>query len=98
MLDMIRKGFTVGLIVATFGFLGVAQSGRAADGPAVVAGSCPDACCSKVCRPTVDTKKVSKRVYDDLCEDFCLPKCTLCGHFFGHKGCCDGHGCDTCAK
>jgi hypothetical protein len=73
--------------------LGLAQLG-AADGP-VLCDACPPACCKKGCEPRVETKKHAKRVYDDTCEEFCLPKCSLAafcnGLFSGWK--CNHHDC-----
>ena len=72
-----------------------------ADGPVVVeacggAGCCRHGGCPHdgVCVPTTETKTITKRVYGDICEQFCVPKCPLFG-FLGHGGCggC-GHDCD----
>jgi hypothetical protein len=61
----------------------------AADGPllGLFHGGCPD----KVCQPKVETKSVITRCYDDVCEDFCYPRCAFFS-FFG-CGCCGG--CDS---
>jgi hypothetical protein len=78
--------------------------------PAVLppAACCPaPACCEThlkpVCVGEKATRQVPKRVYGEVCEDFCLPKCSLHGGFgHGHKhddcgACCDT-GCDTCTS
>ena len=92
---MTRKLITLLLSLAALGLLGLGQIALAADPPGVVEAYCGDACSHKVCRPTVDTRQVPKRVYDDTCEEFCLPKCSLFGGFF-RKGC-DGDGaCGSC--
>jgi hypothetical protein len=55
------------------------------------------ACCDKVCQPTVEVKKVPKRCYGELCEDFCLPKCSFWhGCCFWHKSCCQDGCCAEC--
>lgn len=82
---------------AAAALLGMAAIASAADNPALAPGCCADACCTKVCRPTVETKKVTKRVYDDSCEDFCLPKCSLFGCLFGHSSS-RGDDCSDCTK
>jgi hypothetical protein len=41
----------------------------------------------KVCQPVTETKKVSKRVYTSVCEDFCLPRCSFLGGLIGHSDC-----------
>ena len=88
---MARKLYTFGFAVAALA-LAIAGIGFAADAPVVVGGACADDCGHKVCRPTVETKKVSKTVYTDVCEDFCLPRCSFhC--LFGHRGCCDDGCC-----
>ncbi|MFL5342332.1 MAG: hypothetical protein ACJ8F7_19465, partial [Gemmataceae bacterium] len=60
----------------------------------------------KVCVGEKATRTVEKRVYNETCEDFCQPKCSLFGGFGGflkgHKhadcgDCADG-GCQTCTK
>jgi hypothetical protein len=33
-----------------------------------------------------------------VCEPLCLPKCSLLGHLFGHKDCCDGGECGKCYR
>lgn len=49
----------------------------------------------KVCKPTTETKKVSKTEFDCECEDFCVPgRSRLCGV---EKGC-DNCGCVTCKR
>lgn len=45
------------------------------------AGQCQGEC--KVCQPVTEKKKVSKRVYSSVCEDFCLPRCTFLGGLMG---------------
>ncbi len=46
---------------------------------------CPASpCTKKVCIPTAEVRKIDRRVYNCVCEDFCLPKCSLCGA--GHGG------------
>jgi hypothetical protein len=61
----------------------------------------PAACCAatcepvikKVCVPYTSVKTVTRRVYGETCEDFCVPKCPLSLGL--HKG--HGHGdCDAC--
>jgi hypothetical protein len=59
-----------------------------ADGPE--AGCCPDGCGEKVCRSVVETKTVTKRVYSEVCEDFCVPRCLGCAIWGGD---CDGNCC-----
>jgi hypothetical protein len=82
---MIRKWLSAGLVLV--GFLGFVQV-AAADGPLFGrfhGGDCPE----KVCQPKVETKSVVTRCYDDVCEDFCYPRCS-CFSLFG------GHGCSDC--
>ncbi len=40
-------------------------------------------CAKKVCVPVTETKKVSKREFGDVCEDFCLPPCSPFACLFG---------------
>lgn len=95
---MSRKFWTRARTLVALGLLAITQIAVAGDYPEIVAGCCPAGSCRKVCRPTVESKKVSTRVYDSACEDFCLPKCSLFGGLFGHKGC-RGDGADSaCAK
>jgi hypothetical protein len=54
-----------------------------APAPAVViesagcAPACDTTCLKKVCVPGTDIKTTTKRVYGDVCEDFCMPRCSL---------------------
>jgi hypothetical protein len=41
----------------------------------------------KVCQPVTETKKVSKRVYTSVCEDFCLPKGSFLAGLIGSSDC-----------
>src|SRR6266852_3004454 len=84
---MKRPLFNLLIALGAIGLLEMTPERSAADPPEVVAGACADGCCHKVCRPTVDTRIVPKRVYNDVCEDFCLPGCRLFAHF-GRKQCC----------
>ena len=66
----------------------------------VCAPACEAPCLKKVCVPEQATRTVEKRVYGDVCEDFCVPKCTFGGGFGGflhHKhddcGACGPDGC-----
>src|SRR5262249_60237140 len=58
----------------------------------------PPLCCSDdvVCVRVPEIKKVPKRVYTDVCEPLCLPRCSILGHLLGHNDCCDGGGCGGC--
>jgi hypothetical protein len=49
----------------------------------------PCSCEQKVCRTTCEVKKIDHRCYSSVCEDFCLPKCSVISLF--HRGC------DQCA-
>src|SRR5713226_1015501 len=93
---MIRKRIPSALAVTALVLFGLVQPAWA-EHPLLgfFSGGC---CDNKVCRPTVETRTIAKRVYDDVCEDFCLPKCSLCGHLLSHSGCCEDCGaCGTCA-
>ena len=59
----------------------------------------PPLCCSDdvVCVRLPEIKKVPKRVYTDVCEPLCLPRCSILGHLLGHKDCCDGGVCGGCS-
>src|SRR5258708_36074543 len=48
-------------------------------------GACCDSGCQKVCVRGPETKKVVKRVYTDLWEPLCLPKCSILGHLLGQN-------------
>jgi hypothetical protein len=89
---MIRRMITLSWAAAAVGVLGITAIASAADNPVVASGCGADACCNKICKSVVEQKKVTKRVYDDSCEDFCLPKCSLFGCFFGHSSCSDDCG------
>src|SRR5262245_23308507 len=56
-------------------------------------------CCSDdvVCVRVPEIKKHTKRVFTDVCEPLCLPKCSLLGGLFGGKDCCDGGACGECS-
>lgn len=104
-LVIIRHSIPAALAVAALGLFGLARNPAAADNAVIETGSCPtvhSGCCDdgghKVCRPTVETKDVSKRVYSSGCEDFCLPKCPLLGKLFGGSGCCADGACHDCEK
>jgi hypothetical protein len=45
--------------------------------PEACAPACDTTCLKKVCVPGTDVKVTTKRVYGDVCEDFCMPKCGL---------------------
>ena len=75
-------------VLAILGLLGLAQF-AAAQAPVIGAG-CADACPEKVCHRVPEMKTVVDRKYDDVCEDYCRPRCP---GFFGHFG----GGCD-CAN
>src|SRR5262249_37979368 len=90
---MARMLYASGFAVVAVGVLVIAGIGSAADDIVLVGGHCGAGCGHKVCRPTVETKKVPKTVYSDVCEDFCLPRCSLHGHC-GHGGCCE----EACAE
>lgn len=61
--------------------------------------ACEAPCLKKVCVPETATRTVERRVYGDVCEDFCLPRCTSGGFggFLHHKhdecGACGPDGC-----
>ena len=76
---MIRITLRSMLLLAALGIAGLAASARA-DNPA----NCDAGC--KVCCPVTEMKKVTKRVYSDTCEDFCLPRSSFLGGLF-HKDC-----------
>lgn len=95
---MNRKILTARLALAACGLLGIASFGYAGDCSVIVESGCADGCGAKVCRPVVETRKVGKRVYDDICEDFCLPRCSLFSGLFGHKNCCDEGHCAACGN
>jgi hypothetical protein len=59
-------------------------------GAMAAAAPAQDPCCcdQKVCRSTCEVKKTDKHCYSSVCEDFCLPKCSV---FSFHRGC------DECA-
>ena len=80
---MIRK-WMAPVVVATCCLM-IQVTTVAADG---VAGCCPDAGCTKtVCRPVCETKTVTKRVYAERTEEFCLP-CSFLHCLFPSKcGC-----------
>ncbi len=42
---------------------------------AACAPACDTTCLKKVCVPGTDVKVTTTRVYGDVCEDFCMPKC-----------------------
>jgi hypothetical protein len=89
---MPRKIVSLALAAAVLGLLGVAVKVFAADDAVVIEAG--EGSCHKVCRPVTDTRKVPKRVYTDVCEDFCPAKCGLFGCFSGHKQCDEeGAGC-----
>src|SRR5262249_50924345 len=86
------------IAAAVFGLVAGLTLASAADNPVIVQDCCTDGCCRKVCRPTTETKQVTTRCYDDTCEDFCLPRCSLIGGLFHHRSCCgdSGGGCASC--
>ncbi len=45
--------------------------------PQVVIPACDAPCLKKVCVPGTDVKVTTTRVYGEVCEDFCMPKCSL---------------------
>lgn len=66
---------------------------------------CEEPCFKKVCVPSTDVRKVDKRCYGEVCEDFCVPKCSLTGglmHLHGHKhddcGACPAECAAPCAS
>jgi hypothetical protein len=91
--NMVRKMLTSALAFAALGLLGFASLTRAGDD------CCPT---KKTCESVTETKKVSKRVYDNECYDKCYPKCGLSvfvtGLFKGWRtnDCCDT--CNSCAS
>ncbi len=89
------------LTAAALGLIGTAQMAPAGDDGVIVRGDFADDCCHKVCRPVVATKTISTRVYDDVCEDFCLCKPSFFSSLSGHKACCSDDrdcGCASCGK
>jgi len=80
--------------------------------PAAVVASVPAACCTepceephlkKVCVGEKATRPKTTRVYGEICEDFCVPKCVGHGHGHGHDDCgdcssggCSDEGCTEC--
>ena len=58
----------------------------------------PGACCDNVCVRVPETKKVVTRVYSEVCEPLCLPKCSILGHLFGRKDCCADGACGECSQ
>jgi len=97
---MIRHSIPAALAVAALGLFGLTRNAAAADNPVMQTGCCPtvhsgccDDGCHKMCRPTVETRSVPKRVYSSRCEDFCLPKCPLLGKLFGCSDCCADGAC-----
>ncbi len=96
---MSRKFFSLALGAVALAVLGLAGSAFAADEIMIVEGCGRDGSCHKACHPVTEHKKVSKRVYGDICEDFCLPKCGLFGCLSGHSHCDeDGGDCAHGAK
>src|SRR5690242_17275667 len=47
--------------------------------PAVCAPACEAPCPKKVCVPEQATRTIERRKYGEVCEDFCVPKCTFGG-------------------
>jgi hypothetical protein len=69
--------------------------------------ACCEPCLKKVCVPEQAVRTIDRRVYGDVCEDFCVPKCplmpTLPSFHHKHDDCCDAcpsHGCNEggCAQ
>lgn len=113
---MIAKVCTWGSAAAVLLLLGV-SSASADPGPAAAcpAAACPAKDCHKpCCIPHTETIDVVRRRYGDICEPFCVPKCTLgvfwSGLFRGWEddckkahepeplGYCDKGCCDKCEK
>jgi hypothetical protein len=94
---MIRKLFTSALALA--GLLGLAQI-AAAQAPMPGYGvpcptACPEACPEKVCHRVTETKTVTERKYDDVCEEYCRPKCSFFGMLSGSCSSCDDGTCGS---
>ena len=94
---MIRKLFTSALALA--GLLSLAQI-AAAQAPMAGCGTpcpdaCPAACPEKVCHRITETKTVTERKYDDVCEEYCRPKCSFFGMFTGSCSSCSEGNCGS---
>ena len=94
---MIRKLFTSSLALA--GLLSLAQIATAQAPMAGCGTPCPDACPAacpeKVCHRVTETKTVIDRKYDDVCEEYCRPKCSLFGMLTGSCSSCAEGSCGT---
>jgi hypothetical protein len=112
-IHMSRKFFALATGVLALSTWAMAGSALADD--VVVVQACGQACgqggCCRdrgcphggVCVPTTETKKIDKRVYTDICEQFCVPKCSLLGFLRGggcdsdcENGSCHDGNCHQC--
>ena len=68
---MIRNKIALTAAIAACCLLGRVSIAEAQD--AVLVGCSDGGCTKKVCRPIVENKTVTRRVYSDVKEDFCVP-------------------------